>query len=520
MSFSDIPFRSGDPVVAYMRDSGHEEQDLSIAEQTNFIRDWCSKAGLVLSRAFIDEAKPGSSTISRTAFKEMVSYFHASPSEKGIILWKFSRFSRDIDDAQFYKADLRRRGYIIYSINDNVPDTADGRVFETMIDWMNHRYLEDLSIDVKRGLNHIVQQYHAVPGHPPPGFKTVKINIGSRRDGTPHTVNTWVIDEEEEPIIQEMWKMRAAGAKIAEIHRKFHILKARTSYEYLFRNRIYIGELWYAGNLIPDFTRPMIDLYTWETVQKINAQNKKIQHRQSPGADHPRRKSSSFLLSGLLHCVKCGSVMNGRICEIKGKKRNDYYICTGARRNMECDARAIHKDIIEPMVMDQIREYLHDPEIQNLREQNRVQISKDQQDQFSAQIKRLTKDISENDRKITNLNNHLATAANAPASTLDLLNRLETQNADYEREKAILESKLGITDVRARTPAELQELARNFDEIMASEELDIKRRFIKRLVNRVAAEIDGDKIRGIIYMKEEDKTAQGAQEAPARTKKA
>ena len=65
-----------------------------------------------------------------------------------MILWRYSRFSRDIDDAQLYKADLRRRGYTIHSMKDIVPDGIDGRFFESAIDWMNARFLEDMSEDV------------------------------------------------------------------------------------------------------------------------------------------------------------------------------------------------------------------------------------------------------------------------------------------------------------------------------------------------------------------------------------
>ena len=86
------------------------------------------------------------------------------------------------DDAQFFKADLRRRGFIIYSINDNIPDTLEGKVFETMIDWMNHRYLDDLSSDIRRGLHHIVKEYGAMSGHPPPGFKRAT-SATSRSEG-------------------------------------------------------------------------------------------------------------------------------------------------------------------------------------------------------------------------------------------------------------------------------------------------------------------------------------------------
>ena len=64
-------------------------------------------------------------------FQAMIRYFHreAGP-EKGLLIWKWSRFSRDIDDAQFYRADLRRRG--IATVVVVLPRVADGAVAQVL----------------------------------------------------------------------------------------------------------------------------------------------------------------------------------------------------------------------------------------------------------------------------------------------------------------------------------------------------------------------------------------------------
>lgn len=134
------PFPTGSRVAAYLRDSGGDDQDLSVDQQENTIRSWCADNSLALTRVFTDAAAPGSSAVGRAAFQAMISYFHgAGVAEKGIVIWKYNRFARDIDDSQFYKADLRRRGFFIHSIQDSVPDGLDGRFFEAAIDWMNAR---------------------------------------------------------------------------------------------------------------------------------------------------------------------------------------------------------------------------------------------------------------------------------------------------------------------------------------------------------------------------------------------
>lgn len=147
MPNTKTPFLPESRVVAYLRDSGHEEQDLSIAQQESVIREYCMANGLLLIRIFADYAAPGSSTVGRTQFLDMIDFFRSRECPaKGLIIWKYNRFARSMDDAQFYKADLRRRGYIIHSLNDSVPEGLDGRLFEAAVDWMNARYLEDMRI--------------------------------------------------------------------------------------------------------------------------------------------------------------------------------------------------------------------------------------------------------------------------------------------------------------------------------------------------------------------------------------
>jgi hypothetical protein len=42
------------------------------------------------------------------------------------VFWSFSRCARDFDDAQYYKADIRRRGIAVESIIDDIPDGPTG----------------------------------------------------------------------------------------------------------------------------------------------------------------------------------------------------------------------------------------------------------------------------------------------------------------------------------------------------------------------------------------------------------
>jgi DNA invertase Pin-like site-specific DNA recombinase len=123
------PFSPGQSVVFYARDSGGDAQELSVPQQLAAFHAYCAASGLVPGPIFQDIARPGSSTIGRDGFHAMMDHFRRSAPEAGLVIWSYSRFARDFDDAAFHRADLRRRGYILHSLTDNIPDGHLGRLF-------------------------------------------------------------------------------------------------------------------------------------------------------------------------------------------------------------------------------------------------------------------------------------------------------------------------------------------------------------------------------------------------------
>jgi hypothetical protein len=70
---------------------------------------------------FVDEAIEGSREDCEQ-FQEMIALSHQDARlVDGITVWFFSRFARDQLDSQFYKEELRKRGYVIVSKIDDVP---------------------------------------------------------------------------------------------------------------------------------------------------------------------------------------------------------------------------------------------------------------------------------------------------------------------------------------------------------------------------------------------------------------
>jgi DNA invertase Pin-like site-specific DNA recombinase len=495
------PFPAGSQLVAYLRDSGGDEQDLSIPQQEQAIRAWCLEHGLILLNLYKDEARQGSSVVERNAFQEMVRWFRspAAGNTAGIIIWKYSRFARDIDDAQFYKADLRRRGFIIHSLNDTIPEGINGRFFEAAIDWMNQRFLEDLSTDVKRGLRHLVENYHAIPGTPPKGFRREPLQLGQRRDGSPHIVHIWIPDPETWELCRKAWQMRALNLTYRQIHAATGLFSSLNSYQTFFANPIYKGQLRYSDLVILDFYERLVDDATWDKVQALSARN--FKHGNNHGPDnllHPRRKASRFLLSGIVHCARCGSPLNGHAIKFKGQEEsNDYYACSKAQRRHECDGRQIPRQVLEQVVVNTLADFLDHPNVILKYQQLQVDFRAHEEDLVLAEKADLKHRLAALQRKMANLTEAIAEQGKAARHLVHKLNDLETQETEMQTELAQVE-KSALETPSNLSPIQLSALAAYIQDLYKTAAQDDLRIILAGLIASLTAEREGNLVRGYL----------------------
>lgn len=340
---NEHPFPPGAALAAYLRDSGGEEQELSVIQQESEIRAWCKARGLFISQVYCDAARPGSSTVGREAFHEMMEHFRNGASEAGVVIWRSNRLGRNVNDSQFYKADLRRRGYIVHSLMDDIPEGPAGQLVEFVLDWKDQVFLDQLSEDVKRGLRHNLLTHGVIPGAVPRGFRREPVHIGQRRDGSQRLGHRWVPDEETAPLVVKAFEMRAQGVSLRAIQKEIPLYKTVSCWSTFFSNEIYIGILHFGEITIPNYCPAMVPPEIWQAVQA----------RKNIQVNHPRREGGTVLLSGLLECQICGRPMNYHT--ITG---NHYYICSYRKRTGQCDARHIPAGPMDSEVIRLAREHI------------------------------------------------------------------------------------------------------------------------------------------------------------------
>lgn len=486
-----LPFPPASHLVAYLRDSGGDDQDLSLSQQEEVVRAWCAENGYILDHIFRDSST-GTTTLNRRGFEEMITFFRQKrkPNVAGLVIWRNSRFSRDMDDAQYYKADLRRRGFKIHSMRDIVPEGIDGRFFETAYDWKSAKDIEILSDEVKRGQRHLVRNYGALGGTPPKGFMREEQNIGTRRDGRPHIVARWVPDPTQWETCRTAWHMRASGASYREINAVTHLFASLNSYHAFFRNRLYRGELQFGGEIIPNYVTPLIDEATWAAVQALNAESNRTIGPENP--HNAARGGSSYLLSGIAFCT-CGAPLNGATVAFKNGYRREYYKCSRSKRApQQCQGLRIPKDILETAVLDNLAEYILSPD--NLAAQQ-AELRADHREragETAAKRAELAHQLANANRSLSNIAAAIAAAGHTP-TLLAKLRELETLRTQLDAQIIQLDDWLSAGP-QELTIQQIDSYASALRSILTSGDLPTRRTVISGVVDRVIVERVGIEI--------------------------
>ena len=140
------------PVALYARvSSDRQDVDLSVTAQLRALRDYADKNSYLVVREYVDEAKSGRID-DRPEFNKMIDEARSPEAPfREVLVWKFSRFTRNREHAIAYKSLLRRRGVTVVSITEHTDDTPTGMLTEAIIETVDEYYSEDLATDVRRG---------------------------------------------------------------------------------------------------------------------------------------------------------------------------------------------------------------------------------------------------------------------------------------------------------------------------------------------------------------------------------
>jgi DNA invertase Pin-like site-specific DNA recombinase len=303
--------------AAYIRVSTDDQIEYSPESQLKALRDYAKRNELILpdEYIFMDEGISGRTTTKRPAFNKMIGTAKQKPKPFDVILlWKFSRFARNREDAIVYKSMLRKQlGIEVVSISENVGDDKMSVLIEAMIEAMDEYYSINLAEEVKRGMTEKASRGEPV-SIPAFGYDIVNKN--------------YVPNPETAPIIQMIFSDFLGGLGTRELAQKLNALNIRTSrgglwenrtVEYILRNPVYIGKIrWNTSGktrrnydsptlmIVDGHHEPIIDEATFNAVQEKIDEIKALYGKSTAKQNHP---TQPFMLYGLVRCSNCGSTL-------------------------------------------------------------------------------------------------------------------------------------------------------------------------------------------------------------------
>ena len=216
--------------AAYIRVSTDEQTELSPDSQRDQILEYAKRNISIVPEEFIfieGEKKKGLSgrkAANRPKFQQMIALAKEKPKPFDcILLWKFSRFARNIDEATYYKSILRNKcGIDVISISEPIMEGMYGRLIEMIIEWSDEFYSFNLATEVKRGM-FAKARAGEFCAYAPFGYKMVDKKL--------------VVDDDMRETVKEIFKEYAAGGKAKQIAKRLTALGYRTKFNNVIDNR-------------------------------------------------------------------------------------------------------------------------------------------------------------------------------------------------------------------------------------------------------------------------------------------
>ncbi len=429
--------------VIYARYSSHGQTEQSIEGQLRDCHAWAKQRDINVIAEYVDRAMTGTKD-NRPGFQRMISDAARHQFEM-VIVWKLDRFARNRYDSAIYKATLKKHGVRVVSAMENITDSPEGIILEGLLESMAEYYSANLSQNIKRGQRENIAKGLYCGGRVPYGYKAVNGKL--------------VADEKTAHFIRYIFEQYAAGVSKREIidaltEKGMRNTRGRPlsygSFTIMLRNRAYIGEFIYKGEVVPGLAEPLVDRETFEKVQE-----KIRQHASAPGAGTAK---VDYLLSGKAYCGYCGARMIGICGRSKTGKVYYYYQCGNRNRAGGCKKKNEQKDVIERYVVEQTLKYVLAP-----KRASRIAkaVVKEYEKEFSdGRIHDLERALSQIDRELDRLIDALVeTPKVAHGKIHDRMESLGAQKTDIEADLAGLRAVRRIEITEEEVLAWMQQFA-------------------------------------------------------------
>ena len=374
-SIYDIPMR----VTYYARVSSEKDEQLnSLGNQISYYEDFIKRnPNWTYVEGYIDEGLSAATTKKRENFHRMVDDGKAGVFDF-IITKEISRFARNTLDSISFTRELLNAGVGVFFQNDNINTLdEDSELRLTIMSGIAQDELRKLSSRVKFGHQQAIKNSVVLGNSRIFGYRKEKGRL--------------VIDEDEAPMVQELFELYATGQySMKQIETLFwekgyrnHNGKkiAHTTMSGMISNPKYKG--YYVGNKVK-----VIDLFTkkqkflppeeWvmfkdetgEIVPAIvseelwNQANAVLKKRSEDVKNRQGICNHANLLTGKLFCTDCGTAYYRRESKDKHGNKNSKWVCSNKIKSGAdaCASFPIYEEELKPLLFEVFQETEADAE--------------------------------------------------------------------------------------------------------------------------------------------------------------
>ena len=474
--------------------------DESIDAQLRAINEYSDKNNIEVVKTFIDRAKSATSA-NRPEFQNMIKYCEADTTGISmVIVHKLDRFSRDKYDSAMYKQKLKSKGIRVVSVLENLNDSPESVILESVIEGMAQYYSANLAREVAKGQKENALKAMHNGGDAPLGYD-VAYN------------KTYIINEEEAQAVKIIFDMYVKGYSYSNIIDELNNLGYKTKRGNKFGKNSLHGILSnekYTGVYVFNKTQrkgvngkrnghkqknedeiikveggmpQIIDKEIFNQAQEMMKRRKRV-----PGA---HKATTTYLLTGIIRCGECGHAMQGN--KRKDKYGNDYisYRCGCRKQKRDCKNREIKRDYLEIFILQELeKNILNDDAIpalskalnEKLKESNEK--LKESNENNSELLKSLENKLEKVNKEISNILNAIMNGivSNMLKEKLDELEQVKL-NLDLKMSELKIENK--EIDTVCITEDQIKVMFSQFREFVMQRNIPECKKFIGDYIKQV-----------------------------------
>jgi site-specific DNA recombinase len=337
--------------VLYARVSSEEQREKNtIATQVHAARQLCQREGLTLGEIYRDEGVSGTVPFDqRPAGKRLLADARAGKFSL-VLLYRVDRLGRLDTVSHIARHHLESLGVGLRSLTEPFDtSTPSGRFMFSILVGASAMERDGIVQRVTDGLHRAAQEGKWTGGRAPFGYQVVNQRL--------------VPDEQEAPLVREMFTLAVRRVSLVRIARRLHerglLTRTGTRWRFatigrLLHSRTYLGEHWWGppGQRITRPCPPLVSETVWSHAQAAIRANLKAS---------PRNSTTAYLLRSLVRCSRCGRTMTG-VCIHTARSQHRYYRCvnryTEAGAQERCPGTYVQAEALERLVWHALADWI------------------------------------------------------------------------------------------------------------------------------------------------------------------